>query len=303
MKKEEVYVIGHKSPDTDTVCSSIACAALLRKKGINALPAVFGELNPETKYALEIFKFNDLKKIKSLKGKKVFLVDHNESIQSPDGIEEAEVIGIIDHHKINFSSKDPLSIEIKPYGSTATIIAEKMICEGFKITKQLAGLILCAIISDTVIFKSTTTTNNDIKIAKSLAKLAGIENMKKFGIELKKKKASLKNLSSKEIINSDLKLFENGEIKFYVGQVEVVDLLEARERKIEIIQSLNELLNEEVRMGILMITDIIKEGSELFVAGNEEFIEDALKVKIKDSSIYIPKMMSRKKDLVPKLMK
>jgi manganese-dependent inorganic pyrophosphatase len=187
MEKEIFYVVGHKSPDTDTVCSAIAYSLLLKKQKINAVPAVFGDLNAETKYALDLFKVKDLLKLKSIKNKKVILVDHNEPSQSPDGIEEAKVAEIIDHHKIGFSSSEPITFIAKPYGSTATIVAEKMINENFKITKQIAGLLLCAILSDTVVFKSTTTTKTDIKIAKDLAKIAEVENIKNFGIELKKK--------------------------------------------------------------------------------------------------------------------
>ncbi|MDD4409755.1 MAG: manganese-dependent inorganic pyrophosphatase [Candidatus Pacebacteria bacterium] len=303
MEKEIIYVIGHKSPDTDTVCSAIAYSSFLKKQKINAIPAYYGELNPETEYALDLFKVKDLLNLKSVKGKSVVLVDHNEAIQSPDGIEDSKVVEIVDHHKIGFSSSDPIAFIARPYGSTATIIAERMFLEQFKITKQIAGLLLCAILSDTIVFKSTTTTKTDMKIAKELAVIAGVTNLKIFGIELKKKKASLSGLSAEKILYSDFKLFEASDKKFGIGQIEVVDLKEGKERKEDIIKKLGEIVEKDgLSFGVLMMTDIIKEGSELIIVGDIKPIEKAFKVKIKDNSIYIPGMMSRKKDLVPKLM-
>lgn len=303
MEKDIIYVIGHKSPDTDTLCSAIAYAALLKKKKINAVPAVYGDLNPETQYALDLFKVKDFQKVKTIKNKTVVLVDHNEPSQSPEGIEEAKVVGIIDHHKINFSSSDPIEIDVKPYGSTATIIAEKMMTEQFKINKQMAGILLSAILSDTIIFKSTTTTKTDIKIAKELAKIAGVDNIKTFGIELKKKKASLSGLSAKKVIYSDFKIFELADKKFGIGQVEIVDPKEGKERKAELIAELNKINEEEgLTFTALMLTDIMKEGSEVIIAGDKSYIEKAFKTKIESDSSYFPGMMSRKKDLVPKIM-
>jgi manganese-dependent inorganic pyrophosphatase len=303
MEKEQIYVIGHKSPDTDTVCSAIAYSSLLKKQKVNAIPAVFGEINPETQYVLDLFKVKDLSRIKTIKGKKVILVDHNEPGQSPDGIEEAKVVGVVDHHKIGFSSNEPIDLLVKPYGSTATIVAEKMISEGFKISKQTAGILLSAILSDTVIFKSSTTTKADMQIAKQLAAIAEVDNMKKFGIEIKKKKSSLEGMSPEKIIYSDFKTFEAGSSKFGVGQIEVVDLKEAKEKKNDIVKKLHDIqAQDNLSFCVLMVTDIIKEGSEMIVAGDIGSIEKAFKVKLKDQSIYIPGMMSRKKDLVPKLL-
>ena len=304
MSKETIYVIGHKSPDTDTVCSSIAYAEFLKKKKVDAIAAIPEELNPETKYVLDYFKAKKPLKLNSIKGKKVFLVDHNENTQSPEGINEAEVIGILDHHKIGCSFSAPIFFESKPLGSTATLVAQKMIEQQFKITKQLAGLLISAILSDTVIFKSSTTTEEDIKIAKILAQIAGIKNIKEFGIEIKKQKSNLKGMSAEKIIYSDFKIFEEGNVKFGVGQIETVDLEEAKEKKIELLKKMEEVREKEkVSFLILMLTDIINEGSELLICGNTSYLEKAFNKEIKNDSIYIKKMMSRKKDLVPELIK
>jgi len=302
MSKETIYIIGHKSPDTDTVCSSIAYAEFLKKKKVDAIAAIPEELNPETKYILDYFKVKKPLKLNSIKGKKVFLVDHNESSQSPEGINEAEVIGIIDHHKIGCSFSAPIFFESKPLGSTATLIAQKMIEQQFKITKQLAGILLSAILSDTVIFKSSTTTEEDIKIAKILGEIAGIKNIKEFGIEIKKQKSNLKGMSAEKIIYSDFKIFEEDKVKFGVGQIETVDLEEAKEKKTELLKKMKEVVEKEkVSFLILMLTDIINEGSELLICGDTSYLEKAFNKEIKNDSIYIKNMMSRKKDLIPLL--
>ena len=302
MSKETIYIIGHKSPDTDTVCSSIAYAEFLKKKKVDAIAAIPEELNPETKYILDYFKVKKPLKLNSIKGKKVFLVDHNESSQSPEGINEAEVIGIIDHHKIGCSFSAPIFFESKPLGSTATLIAQKMIEQQFKITKQLAGILLSAILSDTVIFKSSTTTEEDIKIAKILGEIAGIKNIKEFGIEIKKQKSNLKGMSAEKIIYSDFKIFEEDKVKFGVGQIETVDLEEAKEKKAELLKKMKEVIEKErLSFLILMLTDIINEGSELLISGESTYLKKAFNKEIKNDSIYIKNMMSRKKDLIPLL--
>ena len=302
MSKETIYVIGHKSPDTDTVCSSIAYAEFLKKKKVDAIAAIPEELNPETKYVLDYFKAKKPLKLNSIKGKKVFLVDHNENTQSPEGINEAEVIGILDHHKIGCSFSAPIFFESKPLGSTATLVAQKMIEQQFKITKQLAGLLISAILSDTVIFKSSTTTEEDIKIAKILAQIAGIKNIKEFGIEIKKQKSNLKGMSAEKIIYSDFKIFEEDKVKFGVGQIETVDLEEVKEKKAELLKKMKEVIEKErLSFLILMLTDIINEGSELLISGESTYLKKAFNKEIKNDSIYIKNMMSRKKDLIPLL--
>jgi manganese-dependent inorganic pyrophosphatase len=306
MEKETIYIIGHKSPDTDTVCSAIAYAAYLKKTGkFDAVPAVFGEINPETKFVLDYFKIKAPAGLASVAGQKLVLVDHNEKSQSPDGIEEAKIIEVLDHHKINFTYSEPIIFHAEPAGSAATLVAKKMMADRkFKITPQLAGLLVSAILSDTVVFKSATTTKTDIETAKKLGAKAKIKDLKKFGIEIKKQKASLKGLDAEKIIYSDFKAFEAGDKKFGVGQIEVVDMKEARERKNELLEKIAEVARKEgFSFAALMVTDIINEGSEILVAGEAEIVEKAFGKKVAGGSVYLEKAMSRKKDILPPLMK
>lgn len=300
-KQDIIYIIGHKSPDTDTVCSAIAYAEYLKHIGVNAIPAICGEVNLETKYALEYFGIEKPINLNSIKDKKVVLVDYNEDSQGAPGADEAEIVEVIDHHKIGFSSHAPINFTIKPYGAAATIVAEKMFNDkSFIISKSIAGILICAILSDTVIFKSNTTTQTDIDTVKKLNEIARIEYIEKFGIELKKQKSSLQGLSTEDIICSDFKTFEVDNGKFGVGQIEVVDSSEAQAIKQSLIEKLNEITGKDnLLFTILMITNIIEEGSELLLSDNCNCIQKAFNKEVNDNSVYIDKMMSRKKDLVP----
>lgn len=300
--KQTIYVIGHKIPDTDTICSAIAYAEYLKFRGNDAVPAKCGEINLETRFILDYFGVEEPVTINTVKDKTIVLVDHNEKSQSPEGIDDAKVVGIIDHHKIGFSSNEPIEVEVSPLGSTATIIARKMMNAGFPISKKIAGILLSAILSDTVIFKSSTTTETDIEIAEKLNKIVGLEDMKAFGVEMKRKKSSLSKLTAEQIIKSDFKIFESSIGNFGIGQIETADLTEAVARKKELLEEMNNMEKKECLMFIiLMVTDIINEGSELLIS--EGFGVDGIFDKeIKDNSVYVEKMMSRKKDLLPIIM-
>ena len=305
MAKNTVYVIGHKSPDTDTVCSAIAYAEYLKKKEkIGAIAAVCGDINPETKFVLDYFKIKKPAKLNSAAGKTLVLVDHNERSQMPDGAELEKVVEVIDHHKICFECHAPVRFRAEPLGATATLVAKIMAENNFKIPKPMAGILLSAILSDTVVFKSPTCTAEDIKIAKLLAKTAGIKNIKKFGIEIKKQKASLKKMTAGQIINSDRKTFEAQGKKFAVGQIEVVGLSEARARQNEIKTEMEKIRAQEgLEFIALMANDIINCGSEIFIAGDPARIEKTFGKIPANGNLYVKGMMSRKKDLLPPLLK
>ena len=304
MAQEKVFIIGHKSPDTDTVCSAIAYAEYLKKNKTNAMAAVCGDLNPETKFVLNHFKVNKPQKIASVAGKTLVLVDHNETGQMPEGANTAKIIEVVDHHKIYFQGNEPIKFHTEPAGSTATIVARIMLANKFKITKQLAGILVSAILSDTVVFKSATTTEIDIKTAKILGKIAKIANLKTFGIEIKKQKASLKGLTAEQILHSDYKEFDTNGKKFGIGQIEVVDINEAKTRTKEILgQMESNNTKNNLAFTVLMATDIINCGSQLLIAGDTAPVEKAFNKKTESGTLYIPNMMSRKKDLLPSLLK
>lgn len=307
MEKEKIYVIGHKSPDTDTVCSAIVYAEYLKKaKKMNAVPAVAGELNAETKFVLNRFKAAPPELLAEALGKKLVLVDHNEKGQSVDGIDSATVLEVVDHHKIVFACDSPIRFTAEPVGSTATIVAKILLADkkNFPLTKKTAGLLVSAILSDTVFFKSATTTPQDIDIAKKLGRAAGIKKLVDFGIEIKKQKASLKGLCADKILYSDFKTFEAGGKKFGVGQIEVCGLQEANARQQEILEAMRAARQKEnLNLVALMVTDIIKEGSKLLAVGETAYVEKAFGKTLESDSVYIDKAMSRKKEILPPLMR
>lgn len=302
---EKIYIVGHKNPDTDSICAPIAYAEYLKKKGKKAIAVRTGEINPETKFVLNYFRIKAPKFLKDVTGKKVILLDHNEKAQSPGNIERAKILEVIDHHKINFEIPEPIYFLIEPVGSTSTLIAKKFFADKkVKMSKKIAGLLLSAILSDTVVFRSPTTTKEDVETAKKLAKIAKIKSLENFGIEIKKKKATLKELSAKEILKSDFKIFDFSGKKVGIGQVETCDSKEVKERKNELIRNFRKILKKEkFNLLILMATDIIKIGTEILAVGKTEYLEKAFGKKVKDNSLYLKGVLSRKKEIVPPLMK
>jgi len=305
MKKEKIYIIGHKYPDTDSICSAIAYSEYLNKKNKMTVASRLDEINEETKFVLSYFKVKQPKSLNKVKGKKIILLDHNEKAQSPDDIARAQILEIIDHHKISFDGPNPIYFLTEPLGSTSTLIAKKYLGDKkVKIKKEIAGILLSGILSDTVVFRSPTTTKEDIEIAKKLAKIAKIKDIESFGIEIKKKKASLKGMSPEKIIYSDFKVFDYKDKKIGIGQVEVCEPKEAQEKKEEILQKLKEINQKEnYNLTILMVTDIIKKSSQLWAWGETNYLESAFGKKVENHSLYLKNVLSRKKEIVPPLTK
>ena len=297
-----IYVIGHKNPDTDSICSAIAYARLKNKLGEGEFkPARCGAVNPETKFVLEKFGVEEPELLENASGKELILVDHNEFSQAVDGIENAKIVEVVDHHKVNFNYSEPIYFLVKPLGSTATIIAEKYFEAGIEIDKEIAGILLGAILSDTVVFKSPTTTEKDKEIAKKLAAIAGIDDIEKFGIEVKKAKSNLEGMSEEEIIKGDFKIYEFAGKKVGIGQVEIVDYDQVKGREDKIISEMEKMIGEGFDLIVLMVTNIMDESSLLLVVGNVAKVEEAFGKKVENNRILLPGVMSRKKQVVPKI--
>lgn len=303
----EVYVIGHKSPDTDSVCAAIAYANLKRvtKENPEATAVRAGEINPETEFVLKNFGVEAPKKLENAVGKRLILVDHNELGQMVDGADKAEIIEVLDHHRIEFKLANPILFHTEPVGATSTLVAEKYFEKGIKLDKKIAGIMLAAILSDTVVFKSPTSTDRDKKVADKLAQIVSVDPQK-FGVEVKKAKASLAGKSARDIIQSDFKDYKFGGKKVGVGQVEIVDIEEARGRKKDILSEMEKMMEKEgYNMIFMMLTDIIQEGTELLVTGDKDgsITKKAFNAQLKDNSVYIKGMLSRKKQVIPPLEK
>ncbi len=302
-EKEKIFVIGHKNPDTDSICSAIAYAEFKQMDSVNAVAARAGEINPETRFVLDHFGVEEPVLLKHAAGKTLILVDHNEVGQAVDGIDKAEIVEIIDHHRIgDIETSGPIFFHAEPVGSSATIIADFFEKSGKKLSDKTAGLLLSALLSDTVILKSATTTDKDRRIAESLSKKTGLD-IKSFGMEIKKVKSSIAGKSARDVIKQDFKVY-NLSKKIGVCQLEVVDEEEVTKRRKELLEELEKVREQEsCALVAMMITNIIKEGTELLVTGDTKLVEEAFNEKVSNNSVYLPGVMSRKKQVIPKLEK
>lgn len=300
--KKEVYVFGHKNPDTDSISSAISLAYLLNKLDNTKeyIAKRLGDSNLETEFALNYFKTNLPEYIEDVSDKEIVLVDHNERTQTANGFENAIVLGLYDHHKIsNFNVSEPLYAILKPYGCTATILYEMYVENNVEIPSNIAGLMLSAIISDTLLFRSPTCTKKDIEVAQNLSKIAKISDLEKYGMEMLKKGADLSSKSTYEILNMDMKEFDiNGKI-FKIAQVNSFDVKELLSKKEMFLDEMNK---ENKDTYIFAITDVLNENSYALVVGDIQYVEKAYGVKIQDNEVFLEKFVSRKKQIVPPLM-
>ena len=300
-----ILVFGHKNPDTDTICSAIAYAELKGKLGKDVKAVRLGEINEETKFVLDYFKVEKPELIESVSGKEIMLVDHNERTQTADGFEEAKVLELVDHHRIsNFNVDEPLYVRMEPVGCTATIIL-KLFKENNLIPSPItAGLMLSAIVSDTLLFKSPTCTECDVKAGKELAEIAGV-NVEEYGLEMLKAGTALGGKSEAELINMDMKIFEVDGSKIGVAQVNTVNEAELLERKEKLLVEINNIIKKEgLKFFIFAITNILSNDSTGIVAGDgNAIIEKAFNEKINNNLIALKGVVSRKKQIIPPLTK
>lgn len=302
---DKIYVVGHKSPDTDSVCAAIALAKLKELTGTaNVVPCSAGKLNKETEYVLNYFGIAIPEVLESVEAKqKLILVDHNEYGQAVAGADQAQLVQIVDHHKVGgFQTSEPLYVRIEPVGSTCTIVAQNYKELGITPEKGIAGILLAALLSDTVIFKSPTCTPLDKEIAAYLAPIAGVEPMA-FGIEMFKASSNIADRTPQSMIEEDLKAFTMGPHKVGVGQVSLMgmDGFEAVRATLTAAIEAHRVA-QEMRYLCLMITDILTDATELIVTGdNPEEVAKAFGKTLVAGSVDLPGVLSRKKQVVPQM--
>jgi len=236
--------------------------------------------------------------------KKVILVDHNERSQSIIGVEEAEIIEVIDHHRVaEIQTTTPLYLRIEPVGCTATIIAKMYQEHGIPISNKMAGLMLSAIISDTLLFNSPTCTPEDEKIAHQLSKILQID-LKSYGEKMLIAGSNLKEMTPNEIITTDMKIFTMGHYKIAVSQINTGDFRGIFEKLNPVLLEMNALCeSQQLNLSVLMVTDIIIGGSELIIVGDAKKLASlAFGLKPGEFSKFMPGFFSRKKQIVPPLM-
>ncbi|MBP6103020.1 MAG: manganese-dependent inorganic pyrophosphatase [Leptotrichiaceae bacterium] len=301
----EILVIGHKNPDTDSICSAIAYSELKNKLGQNTKPVRAGELNKETEFVMDYFKSEIPALNPDISGRDVILVDHNERTQTADGFEGAKILELIDHHRIaNFNVDEPLKVRMEPVGCTSTIIFDMYKENGLLPDKITAGLMLSAIISDTLLFKSPTCTEKDTIAGRELSKIAEID-LAVYGVEMLKAGTALDDKTINELLNMDMKIFDVNDFKIGIAQINAVDEKAILAKKEEILLEISNIMkSDNLNMFMFVVTNILTNNSMGLVAGEkQEIVEKAFNSKIINSELTLEGIVSRKKQIVPPLTK
>ncbi|MCI3195136.1 manganese-dependent inorganic pyrophosphatase [Bacillus sp. HU-1818] len=302
---EKILIFGHQNPDTDTICSAIAYADLKNKLGFNTEPVRLGQVNEETKYALDYFKKESPRLVETAANEVngVILVDHNERQQSIKDIEDVQILEVIDHHRIaNFETSEPVYYRAEPVGCTATILNKLYKENNVTIEKEIAGLMLSAIISDSLLFKSPTCTEQDVAAAKELAEIAGV-NAEEYGLNMLKAGADLSKKTVEELITLDAKEFNLGGKKVEIAQVNTVDIEDVKKRQPELEAALSKVIAEKnLDLFLLVITDILENDSLALAIGDQtDKVEKAFNVTLENNTALLKGVVSRKKQVVPVL--
>jgi len=301
-----ICVVGHSNPDTDSVTAAIAYANFLNATGADAKACMqisAENLNPESKVVLEKFGLAAPEEITDAAGKDVALVDFSDVAQAPANIGDANVVGIVDHHKIgDIVTNSPIFFYAKPVGCTGTVLLEMYKSNNIDLPKDIAGGMLCAILSDTVNFKSPTCTDADKAAVAELLEITGVTDQDALFMEMLKAKSSVEGVSMKDLIFRDYKDFDMNGKKVGIGQIELAALDQVADIRDGLYKAVEEVKADGRHSVLFMLTDVVKEGTDLMVVSDDPaVIEGAFSGKIEGQSMWVDGMMSRKKQVVPSL--
>ena len=296
------YIFGHTNPDSDSIVGAIALSYLKNKLGEESIPTRQGEISPETEFILNKFGGTAPELKTSYAGENVYIVDFSDLAQAPKDIKEATILGIVDHHKLGDLTTDtPLECWIRPIGCSNTVIKEMYDYHGVEIPKDIAGMMMLAILSDTVIFKSPTCTKIDTKAVKELAQIAGIEDYKALAMEMFIAKSAVEGASARNLNTRDYKEFDMNGTKVGVGQMEMVDISVLESRIDELFADMKAMKAENgLHTILILLTDIMKEGSQLLcVSDDATKVEAAFQTKLENNQAWLDGVLSRKKQVIP----
>lgn len=303
----KVFVFGHQNPDTDAIASSVGYAHYATKAlGLDIEAVALGTPNEETAFVLDYFGVEAPRVVTSAKEEgvdTVVLTDHNEFQQSISDIKDVTVQAVVDHHRVaNFETANPLFMRLEPVGSASSIIFRMHKEAGVELPKEIAGLLLSGLISDTLLLKSPTTHETDPAVAAELAEIAGV-NLEEYGLEMLKAGTNLASKSAEELIDIDAKTFELNGNQVRVAQVNTVDINEVLDRQEEIEAAIEAARTAEGYSDfVLMITDIINSNSEILALGsNTDKVEAAFNFTLENNHAFLEGAVSRKKQVVPQL--
>lgn len=301
----KILVFGHQNPDTDAIGAAIAFANLQKELGKDAEAVALGEPNEETAFALNHFGLTAPRVVETVANEveQVMLVDHNEFQQSAADIEKVEILAVVDHHRIaNFQTANPLYYRAEPVGCTSTIILKLYKENNVEVPKNIAGMMLSAIVSDTLLFKSPTCTQEDVQAAKELAEIADVD-LEGYGLEMLKAGTNLGTKSAAELIDLDAKSFPMGGSNLRIAQVNTVDLAEVFARQAELESAMQEAnAANGYDLFVLVVTNILDSDSEILIVGEpKENVEKAFNVTLDNNRALLKGVVSRKKQVVPQL--
>ena len=298
----KTFIFGHKNPDTDSITSSLVMANFERKMGNSeAVACRLGNINKETEYVLNYLGIEAPELIENVEdGANVILVDHNSPKESIDNLENVNILKVVDHHKIALETSYPLYYRAEPVGCTETVMYKLYKENGVEVDKTIATLMVSAIISDTLLLKSPTTTEEDKKAVKELAEIAGI-NPEEYGLEMLKAGTDLSSFSIDEILHLDAKKIDFKAVKALVNQVNTASIPEVMKMKADLEARMNEIIVEEnLDLFMLLITDIVNSNSQVIALGKDaSLVEKAYGVKLEDNTALLKGVVSRKKQVVP----
>lgn len=306
---DKILVFGHQKPDTDAIGSSYGFSYLSNHRpngALNTEVVALGTPNEETQFVLDYFGVKAPRVVKSAKEEgvdTVILTDHNEFQQSISDIEDLTIYGVVDHHRVaNFNTAAPLFMTVEPVGSASSIVYRKFLEANVEIPKEVAGLLLSGLISDTLLLKSPTTHVTDHKVAKELAEIAGV-NLEEYGLAMLKAGTNLSTKTAEELIDIDAKTFELNGSNVRIAQVNTVDIPEVLERLSDIKATINASMTANGYDDfVFMITDIVNSNSEIIALGaHPEKSEAAFNFTLADDHAFLAGAVSRKKQVVPQL--
>ena len=298
---EKILIFGHKNPDTDSITSSLVLANLETKLGKNVEACRLGKINKETEYVLDYLGIEAPRLIENVEdGTNVMLVDHASYKESIENLDNVNILKIIDHHKVALNTGYPLYYRAEPVGCTQTIMYKLYKENGVEIDKTIATLMLSAIISDTLLFKSPTCTAEDIETGKELAKIAEID-VNTYGMEMLKAGTDLSSFSIEEILSLDAKEIDFKEVKSVVNQVNTASIEDVMKMKNDLEAGMQKVIDEKgLDLFMLLITDIVNSNSQVIALGKRaDLVEKSYGVKLEDNTALLEGVVSRKKQVVP----
>lgn len=302
----KVFVFGHQNPDSDAIGSSYGYAYLKRQLGVDAEAVALGTPNEETAFVLDYFDVKAPRVVNSAREEgvdQVILTDHNEFQQSISDIKDVQIIEVVDHHRVaNFETANPLMMRLEPVGSASSIVYRMFKEHNVEVPKEVAGLLLSGLISDTLLLKSPTTHATDPAVAVDLAEIAGV-NLEQYGLAMLKAGTNLSSKSAEVLIDIDAKTFELNGNKVRVAQVNTVDIADVLSRQEEIEAAISASIKDNGYSDfVLMITDILNSNSEILALGsNPDKVEKAFDFVLENNHAFLEGAVSRKKQVVPQL--